>query len=187
MPRPDDEPPSSGASETDDLLEALYTELRNVARRRVANGPPGATLTATALVHEVWLRLKASGSEQWRDRSSFFAAAGTLMRNIMVDRAREKASLKRGGDRRREELSTRQLGADDSLDDLRDVHEALEALEREDPRCAQLVVLRFFAGMTIDEAAQALEIAPRTARKDWTFARTWLYDVLTRDEKESDS
>lgn len=169
--------------DADDLLAAMYAELRNTARRRLARQPPGHTLTATALVHEVWLRMQGSGNTRWKNRADFFAAAGTLMRNILVDRAREKATLKRGGDRERESITPHALTAPQPSDDLEAVHEALELLEREDPRSAQLVMLRSFSGMTIDEAAEALGIAPRTARSDWTFARAWLHSHLSRDEE----
>jgi RNA polymerase sigma factor (TIGR02999 family) len=172
--------------EVDELLGAMYSELRNTARRRLARQPPGQTLTATALVHEIWLRMQGAGSTQWKSRAEFFAAAGTLMRNILVDRAREKATLKRGGDRQRESITPRSLTAPLPSDDLQAVHEALEKLEKEDPRSAQLVMLRSFSGMTIEEAAEALGIAPRTARSDWTFARVWLHDMLSRGDEESE-
>lgn len=179
MAETDDAPqPEIGA---DELLAAMYAELRNAARRRLARQAPGQTLTATALVHEVWLRMQKSGSTHWKSRKNFFAAAGTLMRNILVDRARAKAATKRGGDRVREDVTPRLLSAPAPSDDLLAVHEALEKLEQVDPRAAQLVLLRSFAGMTIDEAAEALGIAPRTARSDWTFARAWLHDLLSDD------
>lgn len=179
------DPPTTPPAEidADELLAAMYAELRNTARRRLARQPPGHTLTATALVHEVWLRMNGSGSTRWKSRTEFFAAAGTLMRNILVDRAREKATLKRGGDRQRASVTPRALAAPLPSDDLQAVHEALEMLEREDPRSAQLVMLRSFSGMTIEEAAEALGIAPRTARSDWTFARVWLHEWLSRDEE----
>ena len=180
------EEPAPPDIRTDELLGAVYAELREVARLRLAGQPAGQTLTATALVHEVWLRMKGSGSMRWHSRGEFFAAAGTLMRNILVDRAREKATLKRGGDRQRESITPRSLTAPLPSDDLQAVHEALEKLEKEDPRSAQLVMLRSFSGMTIEEAAEALGIAPRTARSDWTFARVWLHDMLSRGDEESE-
>ena len=175
------EEPAPPDIRTDELLGAVYAELREVARLRLAGQPAGQTLTATALVHEVWLRMKGSGSMHWHSRSQFFAAAGTLMRNILVDRAREKAAQKRGGDRKRSPVTPRQLSAPLPSDDLQAVHEALAELERDDPRAARLVALRFFAGMTIEEAAQALDVSQRTARSDWTFARVWLYQRLRGD------
>lgn len=184
--RPDDDaaPPEIAAEE---LLDAVYAELRNVARLRLARQPPGQTLTATALVHEVWLRMEGSGSTRWQSRAEFFAAAGTLMRNILVDCAREKGSLKRGGGRKRVDVTPRKLSAPLPSDDLQAVHEALQELEREDPRSAQLVVLRFFAGMTIEEAAEVLGVSSRTARNDWTFARAWLGELLSRDDSDGKS
>lgn len=175
--RPED-PAASSDVGVDELLGAVYAELRNLARLRLARQPPGSTLSATALVHEVWLRMKGSGSERWRSRSEFFAAASILMRNILVDRAREKATQKRGGDQKRADVTPRQLSAPMPSDDLLALREALVVLEQEDPRSARLVALRFFVGMTIEEAAQVLEVSERTARSDWTFARTWLYDRL---------
>jgi len=176
-PRSEDPDSSSGIG-ADELLGAVYAELRNVARLRLARQPPGHTLSATALVHEVWLRMQGSGSIRWNSRSEFFAAAGTLMRNILVDRAREKATRKRGGDQKRADVTPQHLSAPLPSDDLLALREALIELEREDPRSARLVVLRFFVGMTIEEAAQVLEVSPRTARSDWTFARVWLYERL---------
>jgi RNA polymerase sigma factor (TIGR02999 family) len=173
--------PTPPEFDVDELLDAMYAELRNTARRRLARQPPGQTLTATALVHEVWLRMQKSGSTRWRSRAEFFAAAATLMRNILIDRAREKATLKRGGDMKRASITPRSLTAPVPSDDLQALHEALAILEREDPRSARLVMLRSFAGMTIEEAAEALGIAPRTARSDWTFARVWLHARLSRD------
>jgi RNA polymerase sigma factor (TIGR02999 family) len=182
---PEDPEPSSGIP-VDELLGAVYAELRNVARMRLARQPPGNTLSATALVHEVWLRMKGSGSVRWRSRSDFFAAAAVLMRNVLVDRAREKSTKKRGGDQKRSDLTPGQLSAPMPSADLLALREALVDLEREDPRSARLVALRFFVGMTIEEAAQVLEVSARTARSDWTFARTWLYDRVGSEEKSAD-
>lgn len=162
-------------------MAAVYSELRIVAEGRLSKLAPGHSLSATALVHEMWMRLDRSPKEEWKSRAEFFGAAGTLMRNILVDRAREKSALRRGGDRRRVQLTTGAMSSSPDRD-LEAVHEALESLEREDPRSAQLVVLRFFAGMTIEEVAEALEISPRTARRDWSFARAWLYQNLAADE-----
>lgn len=163
---------------TDELLAALYGELRGVARHRLSHLPPGQTLSPTALVHEVWLRIQRNPEVEFESRAQFFTVAGTLMRNILVDRAREKGAQRRGGDRQRVNLTSIDPDDSDDLGDFEVVHEALEKLETEDPRSAKLVMLRFFAGMTLAEAAEALEISERTARRDWTFARVWLYDVL---------
>jgi RNA polymerase sigma factor (TIGR02999 family) len=181
-----EDPEASSGITVDQLLGAVYSELRNVARMRLARQPPGSTLSATALVHEVWLRMKGSGSIRWRSRNEFFAAAAVLMRNILVDRAREKATRKRGGDRKRSDVTPGQLSAPLPSADLLALREALVDLEREDPRSARLVALRFFVGMTIEEAAQVLGVSARTARSDWTFARAWLYDRVGSEEKSAD-
>lgn len=179
--KPQDETIPKIEIDADELLATVYGELRNVARHRLAQLPPGQTLSATALVHEVWLRIEGSPTVEWKSRAHFFAAAGTLMRNILVDRVREKSSLKRGGEHVRVDLTTRDLGADTNAD-LEAVHEALDELEAEDARAAQLVMLRFFAGMTLEEAAEALEMSERSARRDWKFAKAWLYRALTNED-----
>ena len=158
------------------LLDAVYAELRSVAQQRLSRLPPGQTLSATALVHEAWLRIQDAPSSNWANRAQFFGAVGTLMRNILVDRAREKSALKRGGDRMRVDL---EVNEPSDAEDLPNVAEALEQLEEEDPRSAQLVMLRFFVGMTLEEAAEALDVSARTARRDWAFARAWLYAALS--------
>lgn len=178
----DDDSTGPQDPEADKLLAALYGELREVARRRLSRLPPGQTLSATALVHEAWLRIEKGPTLDWTDRDQFFAIAGTLMRNVLVDRAREKSALKRGGDRERVDLGTREMMEASRSDDLGAVHEILERLESEDPRSARLVVLRFFAGMTIQEAAEALEISERTARRDWSFAKAWLHRELSDED-----
>ncbi len=172
--------------ETEEFLPAVYAELRAVARQRCVRLPPGQTIGPTSLVHEVWLRMEASAGGPWVNRAQFFAAAGILMRNILVDRAREKSALKRGGDRSREPLSEEMASEEMAVDfdptiDVEAVHEALARLESEEPRAAQLVTLRFFVGMTVEEAAAAMEISPRTARRDWAFARAWLHRELSSD------
>lgn len=166
------------------FLSTVYAELRAVARQRCAKLPPGQTISPTSLVHEVWLRMEAQGCDAWASRAQFFAAAGNLMRNILVDRAREKSALKNGGARRRIDLPTEEQPAPQRFEDLDAVNEALERLEQEDPRAARLVTLRFFAGMTVEEAAVALEISPRTARRDWSFAKAWLFRELAPVDDE---
>ena len=163
------------AQASDQLLPLVYDELRRLAAQKMAREAPGQTLEATALVHEAYLRLV--DTEQvplWNSRGHFFAAAAEAMRHILVERARHKRSLKVGGDRRRHELSEVELTAAEPDLDLLALNEALEKLESQDPRKAQLVKLRFFAGLTIAEAAEALGIAPSTANKDWDYARYWL-------------
>jgi RNA polymerase sigma factor (TIGR02999 family) len=167
------------------LLPLVYDELRALARHKMAGESPGQTLQATALVHEAYLRLvtppksaTSQGGEkdgvQWNSRGHFFAAAAEAMRRILVERARTKRSLKAGGELRRQEMP--EIAAPAALPDvdLLALNEALEKLEKQDPRKAQLVKLRFFTGFTIDEAAQALGISASTADNDWAYARCWL-------------
>jgi RNA polymerase sigma factor (TIGR02999 family) len=170
-----------------DLLPLVYDELRKLAAARVAQESPGQTLQATALVHEAYLRLVASPERErgeepaWDNRGHFFAAAAEAMRRILIDRARQRHSRKRGGDRRRVELD---LGAplaapdDQAANDLLALDQALGQLEIEDPAKAQLVKLRYFAGLSIQEAAAALGISPATAKRHWIYARSWLYGKL---------
>jgi RNA polymerase sigma factor (TIGR02999 family) len=163
-----------------DLLPLVYDELRRLASRRLALENPGQTLQATALVHEAYLRLVGpDASRDWNGRGHFYAAAAEAMRRIVLDRARDRKRLKRGGPRRREALDLEGFMTDDtSPDDLIDLDEALTRLAEIDPRGAELVKLRLFAGLTLDEAAQALGVVRRTAERDWAFARAWLFRQL---------
>ena len=159
---------------TEELLPIVYEELRRLAAHKMAGEAHGHTLQATALVHEAWLRLVGSDQQSWQNRAHFFAAAAEAMRRILVDHARRKKSLKRGGDLEREELHDSILVLAAPPDELLAVHEALDQLAREDPPAAELVKLRYFLGMTMQESAAALGMAPRTAELLWTYARAWL-------------
>jgi len=164
------------------LLPLVYDELRMLAAQRLAQEEPGQTLQATALVHEAYLRLVDTDREQnWNGRGHFFAAAAEAMRRILVNRARDKGRLKRGGGRQRIDLDNISDPATASDDELLDLDEALERLGRAYPECAELVKLRFFAGMTLDEAAAAVGLARRSADRQWAFARAWLFDALGHD------
>lgn len=157
------------------LLPLVYDELRRLAAQKMAQETPGQTLEATALVHEAYLRLVDNNHPQlWNSRGHFFAAAAEAMRRILVERARHKHSLKAGGDRHRVELVDLALAAAGPDLDLLALDEALDKLEKKDRRMAQLVKLRFFAGLTIEQAAEALGIACSTADSDWAYARSWL-------------
>ena len=157
------------------LLPLVYGELRRLASAKMANESPGQTLQATALVHEAFLRLVDGGQPQnWTGRNHFFAAAAEAMRRILVERARHKRSLKAGGGRRRQELPDIELAGGGSHLDLLALNSALEKLEQQDSRRAQVVKLRFFTGMTIAETAQALGVSESTADNDWAYARSWL-------------
>jgi len=168
-----------------DLLPLVYAELRRLAARKLASQPSGQTLQPTALVHEAYLRLVGGEDKrQWDNRGHFYVAAAEAMRRILLDRARDKKRLKRGGGRRRQDLDLHAVLDDDAPgDDLIDLDDALSRLAAVDAQAAALVKLRLFAGLTIDEAARALGVSRRTAERDWTFARTWLFGQLgPRDE-----
>ncbi len=167
------------------LLPLVYDELRRLAAQKLAQEKPGQTLQATALVHEAYLRLVDPGEERpWHNRVHFLAAAAESMRRILIDRARDRKRLKRGGDRRRQDLDLESLLEDDApADDLIDLDDAIARLKEIDAQAAALVKLRLFAGLTMEQAALALGISRRTAERDWTFARTWLFGQLgPRDE-----
>jgi RNA polymerase sigma factor (TIGR02999 family) len=157
------------------LLPLVYDELRKLAAARMARETPGQTLQATALVHEAYLRLLEGDADRpWNSCGHFFAAAAEAMRRILVERVRHKRSLKAGGDRRRQELADIELAIAGPRLDLLALDEALTKLEKRDQRRAELVKLRFFAGLTIAEAAQVLGVSESTADNDWAYARSWL-------------
>jgi RNA polymerase sigma factor (TIGR02999 family) len=168
------------ARAADQLFPLVYDALRNLAAAKLANESPGQTLQATALVHEAYLRLVESKAQQWNSRGHFFAAAAEAMRRILVDRARKKQALKHGGDRAREPLNEASVMAPEVGEDLVALDEALERLAAQDAEAAELVKLRFFAGLTSAEAAAALGISPRTADRAWTYARVFLLAELKK-------
>lgn len=157
------------------LLPLVYDELRRLAAQKLAEERPGQTLQPTALVHEAYVRLVDSErATRWNSRGHFFAAAAEAMRRILVDNARRKHSLKRGGDRQRQPFDEQELTAAEPREDLLELDEALRKLAETDRTAADLVQLRYFAGLTLPDAAEALGIAPRTAGRLWAFARAWL-------------
>jgi RNA polymerase sigma factor (TIGR02999 family) len=159
----------------EELLPLVYDELRRLAARKIAHEIPGQTLDATALVHEAYLRLVDTEKvQEWNSRGHFFAAAAEAMRRILVERARHKRSLKAGGDRQRQDMAEIELAVAEPDIDLLALNDALDNLERKDQRAAALVKLRFFAGLTIEQAAQSLSISTSTAENDWAWARCWL-------------
>jgi RNA polymerase sigma factor (TIGR02999 family) len=161
------------------LLPLVYEELRTLAAHKLAQERPGQTLQPTALVHEAFLRLvDVEQPQQWQGRGHFFAAAAEAMRRILINRARDKRRLKRGGGQRRLDWNTLEVADDASDEDLIAIDEALQRLTAEFPACGKLVKLRFFAGLTLDQAAECLEIGQRTADRYWAFARAWLYKEL---------
>jgi RNA polymerase sigma factor (TIGR02999 family) len=162
----------------DELLPLVYEELRKLAASKMANEAAGNTLQPTALVHEAWLRLVGRDNPKFGGRAHFFAAAAEAMRRILVDRARSKRALRHGGGQVRVDIQGLDLVSPDADDQLLAVNDALDKLARQDPTEAELVKLRYFAGLTVEEAATLLEISPRTARNYWTHARTWLYQEI---------
>jgi RNA polymerase sigma factor (TIGR02999 family) len=164
------------------LLPLVYDELRRLAAANLAREKPGQTLQPTALVHEAYLRLVAGAqARRWDSHRHFFAAAAEAMRRILIDRARDRRRLKRGGGWRRLHLDDLDLATEQCPDDLLALDEALAKLAREDAVAAELVKLRLFTGLTLAEAAETLGIARRTADRYWAFARSWLYDALADD------
>jgi RNA polymerase sigma factor (TIGR02999 family) len=161
------------------LLPLVYDELRRLAAGHMAREKPGQTLDATALVHEAYLRLVGPADERrWENRGHFFAAAAEAMRRILVEQARRKGRARHGGGQRRVDLDESGVAAKPPDDDLLAIDEALTRLAKLDPKKAELVKLRFFAGLTMPEAAVALGISLATAERHWAFARTWLYAEL---------
>jgi RNA polymerase sigma factor (TIGR02999 family) len=162
------------------LLPLVYKELRQLAAQKLAHEPPGRTLQPTALVHEAYLRLvDVAQAQQWNSRGHFFAAAAEAMRRILVENARRKQYQKHGGGLARQELDADQLIAPAIREDLLALDEALTRLATVNPQAAQLVQLRYFAGLPIPEAAQTLDISPRSADRLWVYARAWLHQEIT--------
>jgi RNA polymerase sigma factor (TIGR02999 family) len=170
-------------SAAEQLLPLVYEELRKLAAAKVAQERPGQTLQATALVHDAYIRLvDVDQAQHWNSRGHFFAAAAEAMRRILLNRARDKGRLKRGGQRSRVDLSSVELATDAPDDDLLAIDECIERLSAENPECVQVVKLRFFAGLSIDETASAMGISASTAKRHWAFARAWLFDALRCDD-----
>ena len=163
------------------LLPLVYDELRKLAAQKMAQEKPGQTLQATALVHEAYVRLvDVDKAQHWNSRGHFFAAAAEAMRRILVENARRKRSAKYGGRRARLDLDEALVVGDEPRHDLLDLDELLDQLANADSRAAELVKLRFFAGLTGDQAAEVLGIAPRSADLLWAYARAWLFEKLQR-------
>jgi len=161
------------------LLPLVYEELRKLAAAKMAKETAGHTLQPTALVHEAWLRLAGKDAQvQFANRAHFFAAAAEAMRRILIERARRKGAGKRGGDWQRIDLDKVDIAAEADDDTLLLVNEALEKLSQEDASAAEIAKLRFFGGLTLEEAGQVLGVTDRTAKRYWAFARVWLFDEM---------
>lgn len=159
----------------EELLVLVYNELRKLASHKMARERPGQTLQPTALVHEAWLRLVSSRNPRFENRAHFFSAAAEAMRRILIDRARRKLALRHGGGSVAEEFDEAEIATGEQDDHLLAVHEALDKLAQDYPRQAELVKLRYFAGLTIEESAQLLDVSVSTANNYWAFSRTWLF------------
>jgi len=164
-----------------DLLPLVYDELRELARCRMAAEGSQHTLQATALVHEAYLRLAGSGGARFANRAQFFHAAAEAMRRILIEHARRKGRLKRGGGRRPPPMNILDLAADSDPEQILALDEAVRRLKDERPSAATAVRLRFYAGLSIDETAEAMGISPRSVDREWTFARAWLFRSLEND------
>ncbi len=165
-----------------DLLPIVYDQLRKLAQQRMALERPGHSLQATALVHEAFLRIIGDREEGWASRAQFFAAAAEAMRRILIEHARSRGRSPTADVRRRVTLSGLDLAATEDLDQVLAVDEAFQRLMSADPRAADVVRLRFYAGLSEAETASALEISERTVRREWAYARAWLFDALQQAE-----
>jgi RNA polymerase sigma factor (TIGR02999 family) len=164
-----------GPQTAEQLLPLVYGELRKLAAAKMARESPGQTLQPTALVHEVWLRLAGNEDLHWNGRAHFFGAAAEAMRRILIEKARYRSAQRHGGGLERVDVSMLDVAATHSDEQLFAVNEALDKLAAQNPEKAELVKLRYFVGMTIAEAAEALGISEPAARRQWAFARAWLY------------
>lgn len=164
------------------LLPLVYQDLRRLAANMLAREPPGQTLEATALVHEAYARLVGPEEQQnWKHRGHYFAAAAEAMRRILVEKARRKQRIKHGGELQRIELDDERLVCEVPSDQMIALDEALQRFGEEEPEKAQLVKLRFFAGLSLEEAAETLGISRATASRHWTYARAWLHDAISAE------
>jgi len=167
------------ARAAEDLLPVVYDQLRHLAASRMARESAGQTLQATALVHEAWLRLVKEGERSWENRAVFFAAAAEAMRRILIENARRKSRLKRGGgDLEKVGLADADLAESTPDDRILMIDEALERLQAEDPEAAKLVVMKFFGGLTNEEAAAHLGVTERTVARQWAYAKAWLLSTI---------
>jgi RNA polymerase sigma factor (TIGR02999 family) len=171
------------ARAADELLPLVYQELRRLAAQKLSQERPGQTLQATALVHEAYIRLVGAEAPNWEGRTHFFAAAAESMRRILIENARRKQRRKHGGDHRRVDLDNADIATEGPSTDLIALDEALTKLAEEDRVVADLVEMRYFAGLTLGQAASILGVSRRTADRYWAYARAWLYQEITNAEK----
>lgn len=169
----------------DRLLPLVYDELRKLAAAKMARESAGQTLQPTALVHEAWLRLGGAEQPDWKNRAHFFASAAEAMRRILIERARRRQAERHGGDLQRVDVndSALEIAAPGSDDEVLAVHEALDRLAAHDARKAELVKLRYFVGLTLEQAAEVLDVSVPTAKRDWAFARAWLFKEISQSRQ----
>lgn len=165
-----------------ELLPLVYRSLRELAERQMRRERSAHTLQATALVHEAYMRLVGDRDIGWESRAHFYAAAAEAMRRILIEHARRAGAVKRGGNLKREIASVADLACEETIAYAEDVDAAIEALRKDDPRAASIVQLRFYAGLSIDEAANALDMSPSTVDREWRYARAWLLRYLSQGE-----
>ena len=165
---------------TDELLPLVYEELRILAAQKISQQPPGQTLQATALVHEAYLRLVGAEIQNWDSRGHFFAAAAEAMRRILVDKARFKKSMRHGGKHQKKDLNDVFLVIEDPKDDILELNDALDKLNNEDPKLAEVIKLRYFGGLNLNQIAIIMGIGKRTADRYWALGRAWLYYEITK-------
>ena len=171
---------------TDELLELVYEHLRSIAQQRMTGERASHTLQATALVHEAFIKLVGDNDIQWEGRGHFYAAAAQAMRRILIDHARKRNAAKRGGSQRRVPINVVDLASDSDPSQVLAIEEAMTELERDDPRAASIVRMRFFAGLDVEETAKVLGLSERTVLRDWAYARARLFEHISGDSPEQD-
>jgi len=174
---------TSGSMAADQLLPLVYQELRQLAAQKMARESPGQTLQATALVHEAWMRVGGE-AQSWESRAHFIGAAAEAMRRILIDRARSKRAPMHGGGKERVDIGDVEIVVEVQDDELLEVHESLDSFAAHDPQKAELVKLRYFAGLTLEEAAGVLGISLAMAKRYWSYARAWLFREITRRQRQ---
>ena len=174
---------ASDPTAAEELLPLVYQELRRLATHKLANEPPGQTLQPTALVHEAWLRLASTEQQPWQNRAHFFGAAAEAMRRILIESARRKHALRHGGGQERLDLEEVNVAAGVKDDQLLALDGALDKFAAEDPPKAELVKLRYFAGLSFEEAAEVLAVSVPTAKRWWAYARAWLYHQIAGSQQ----